>query len=101
MFDIRMVRHHTLPMAKARALAQKAAESFGARYDVQGEWQGDVLRFHYPGAEGEVRLSPSEIRIGVNLGLLLRPFKTRVVKRIEQHLDRLLERPAAKPARKR
>jgi putative polyhydroxyalkanoate system protein len=88
-------------MAQARALARRAVESLSSGRDVEREWDGDVLRFRHRGAEGELRLSASEIHIGVRLNFLLRPFKARVAEGIEEHLDRLLPRPARKSARRR
>jgi putative polyhydroxyalkanoate system protein len=88
--DIRVARRHALPMAKARALAERAVGDLAARYGADTQWHGDVLRFHAAGADGQVKLSASEIRVDVKLGLLLRPFKARVAARIERHLDQLL-----------
>ena len=88
--DIKLVRRHALPMARARSLAERTVDEFAERYGVATEWRGDVLRFRAHAAEGQVRLSPSEIRVVVKLDLWLRPFKARVAERIEEHLDRLL-----------
>ena len=90
MADIQVARRHALPMPKARALAERAVDDLAARYGASTEWRGDVLRFHAAGAEGQVRLSVSEIRVDVKLGLLLRPFKARFAEHIERHLDGLL-----------
>jgi putative polyhydroxyalkanoate system protein len=92
MADIQVARKHALPMAKARVLAERAVDDLAARYGASTEWRGDVLRFHAAGAAGQVRLSSSEIRVDVTLGLLLRPFKAKFTARIEQHLDELLAR---------
>jgi putative polyhydroxyalkanoate system protein len=101
MSDIKVVRRHSLPMAHARALAERAVDELAARYGVAAEWQGDVLRFSARSAEGRVHLSPSEIRIDVKLGRVLSLFKKRLTERIENHLDRLLARRAAPRSRKR
>lgn len=91
MSNIHLVRRHALPMAKARALAQRAADGFAERYGVGAEWDGDVLHFHRAGVEGCVRLTPSQIRVDVKLGLLLRPLKSQLAAQIDQQLDRLLK----------
>ncbi|HET7362943.1 MAG TPA: polyhydroxyalkanoic acid system family protein [Burkholderiales bacterium] len=89
-FDIRLVRKHALSRSKARALAERAIHVV-ATYDVQTDWEGDVLRFRRPGVDGQVRFTPSQIRVEVKLGLLLRPFRSRLAAQISQQLDRLLE----------
>jgi putative polyhydroxyalkanoate system protein len=90
MADIRLVRRHDLPMAEARALAERAARGL-ARYGVTSAWQDGVLRFHRAGIDGHVRLTASQIRVDVKLGLLLRPLKAQLAARIDQQLDRLLK----------
>jgi putative polyhydroxyalkanoate system protein len=86
MAEIRIVRRHALPMARVRALARAAARDFG----VEAEWQGDVARFRRSGLEGEIRLTPSEVRVGVKLAFFLAPFKERLAKHMETHLDEVL-----------
>jgi putative polyhydroxyalkanoate system protein len=113
MADIKMIKYHRLPMPKARALVQKAADDLGEEYDLTSEWQGDTLRFHRSGVEGQMKVTSSEIHLDVTLGFLLRPFKARFVEHIEHNFDRLLagagkaakagrtaKAPAAKAARK-
>jgi putative polyhydroxyalkanoate system protein len=99
--DITVVRRHALPLSEARALAERTVEDFAERYGVEARWRGDVLRFRASGAEGRVHLSPTEIRLDVKLGLLLRPFKAKLEHRIERHLDRLLAPHATKRTQKR
>jgi putative polyhydroxyalkanoate system protein len=97
MAEIRLVRRHALPMAKARALAARAASDL-TRYGVRSGWDGDVLRFHRAGIDGRMRLTPSQIRVEVKLGLLLRPFKSQLAARIDQQLDRLLNSSSRRSA---
>jgi putative polyhydroxyalkanoate system protein len=95
MAEIRIVRRHALPMAKVRALARAAAREFG----VEPEWDGDVARFRRTGLEGEIRFSPSEVRVDVKLGFLLAPFKERLAGHMEAHLDRVLGRHLPRKSR--
>ena len=108
MADIKMIKYHALPLAKAKQLVQKAADDLGNEYDLASEWHGDTLRFHRSGVEGQMKVTTSEIHLDVTLGFLLRPFKAKFVEHIEHNFDRLLahagkaaEKPAAKaPAKK-
>lgn len=107
MADIKMIKYHALPLAKAKQLVQKAADDLGDEYDLASEWHGDTLRFHRSGVEGQMKVTTSEIHLDVTLGFLLRPFKAKFVEHIEHNFDRLLahagkaEKSAAKaPAKK-
>jgi putative polyhydroxyalkanoate system protein len=103
MADIKMIKYHSLPMAKARDLVQKAADDLGAEYDLKSEWRGDTLRFHRSGVEGHMKVTDAEIQLDVTLGFLLKPFKSKFVEHIEHNFDRLLAGAAkgeAKPAKK-
>ena len=108
MADIKMIKYHELPIAKARQLVQKAADDLGAEYDLSSEWHGDTLRFHRSGVDGQMKVTASEIHLDVTLGFLLRPFKAKFVEHIEHNFDRLLahaskaaaKAPAKKAARK-
>jgi putative polyhydroxyalkanoate system protein len=109
MADIKMIKYHALPLARAKELVQQAADDLGAEYDLTSEWHGDTLRFHRSGVEGQMKVSASEIDLAVTLGFLLKPFKARFVEAIEHNFDRLLAgagkgakaaKPAKAPARK-
>jgi putative polyhydroxyalkanoate system protein len=96
MADIKMIKYHALPMARARQLVQKAADDLGDEYDLTSEWHGDTLRFHRSGVEGQMKVTAAEIHLDVTLGFLLRPFKAKFVEHIEHNFDRLLAHAAAK-----
>jgi putative polyhydroxyalkanoate system protein len=95
MSDIKYVRTHSLPLAQAKAIAQKTADDLAQEYDLRSEWEGDTLHFHRSGVQGHMAVSTEEIALDVKLGFLLRPFKAKFEQHIERHLDQLL---AAAPA---
>jgi putative polyhydroxyalkanoate system protein len=99
MSDIKLVRPHSLPLAKAKALAQKTADALAKEYDLTSEWRGDTLRFHRSGVDGQMHVTDSEIRFDVTLGLLLRAFRGTIAGHIERNLDELLT-SSKKPAKK-
>jgi putative polyhydroxyalkanoate system protein len=90
MSDIKLARPHSLSLAKAKALAQKAADALAEEYDLTSEWHGDTLRFHRSGVNGQMHVTDSEIRLDVTLGLLLKAFKGAIAAHIERNLDELL-----------
>lgn len=99
MSDIELVKFHSLPIAKAKALAQKAADGLAADYDLASEWHGNTLRFHRSGVDGQMHVTDSEIRLDVTLGFLLKAFKGKLLEHIERHFDKLLA-DGRKPAKK-
>ena len=88
--DIKFVRKHALPVAQAKKIAQKAADDLAEEYDLESEWQGDTLSFARSGVNGAMDVTTSEIKLEVNLGFLLKPFKTKFEQHISHRLDELL-----------
>ena len=113
MSDIRFVRKHSLTVARARRIAQKAADDLAEEYDLESEWDGDTLNFHRSGVTGSMSVNASQIELEVTLGFLFKPFKAKFESHIAHRLDELLlaaapdqgapksakaSRPAVKPA---
>jgi putative polyhydroxyalkanoate system protein len=108
MSDINLIRSHSLSIANAKALVQRAADGLATEYDLESEWHGNTLRFQRTGVDGQMLVTDSDIELNVTLGLLMKPFKGKFVDRIERDLDKLLaeaergtkaKRPAKKKAR--
>jgi putative polyhydroxyalkanoate system protein len=99
MSDIKLVKPHSLPIAEAKALMQKAADGLAAEYDLSSEWQGNTLHFHRSGVDGRVCVDGSEIRFDVTLGFLLKPFKETFVSHLERNFDKVLttRKPKVQP----
>lgn len=101
MSDIKLVKRHSLSIAKARALVQKTADDLAEKYDLTSEWDADTLRFRRQGVDGRMQVTDKEIRLDVTLGFLLKAFKGRLLEHIERTLDAVLaERAAKAPAKK-
>jgi len=105
MSDIALVRRHSLPLAKARAQVQKAADALAAEHGLSSEWRGDTLHFHRVGVHGLIHVGPAEVRLEAKLGFLLKPFKATFLSHIERDLHKYLPEPepaasAGKPVTK-
>lgn len=85
--DIR--RAHTLDPSHARQAAETLAEDLSRQFDVDYHWEGDVLRFRRSGVKGQLTLSDSQLHVQLELGMLLRPFKSRIEQEIHSQLDQL------------
>jgi len=96
MSDIELVRPFSLPIAVAKGRVQKTAEELADEYDLRSQWHGNTLRFDRSGLHGEIHVTNSEIRLHVNLSLLLKPLKARLITRIEDKFDRLFPEVDAK-----
>jgi putative polyhydroxyalkanoate system protein len=90
MSDIKLVKPHSLPIVKAKALVQKAVDGLAGEHDLSSEWQGNILHVHRSGVHGQMHVTDSEIRVHVTLGLLMKPFRAKLVDHIEHTFNRLL-----------
>lgn len=101
MADIKYVRVHSLPLATARQIAQQTADDLAEEYNLVSEWDGDTLHFHRSGVEGRMQVSSRQIALEVELGFLLKPFKSAFEMHIENHLEQRLggAQTAGKPVK--
>lgn len=83
--DIR--RPHQLSIAEARAVVDKVAERMREKLGVDGQWQGDTLRFSRPGVSGTIAVSSDAIQVKAELGLMMSPLKGMVEQEIRCKLD--------------
>ena len=95
MADIRIVREHTLGLAKARKLAARWAEVAAKKLEMECNYEEgashDVLRFRRAGVHGELKVGADRFQLHARLGLLLGVFKGRIETEIVSNLDELLE----------
>lgn len=87
---IDIVRHHSLDHDHAIEVANRLARTMERDYQLKYEWDGDTLHCHRSGVHGEVRVRPQEIRVHLKLGFLLRPFKGRIEREIEDQLSEIV-----------
>ena len=88
--DIHLARKHTLSVAHAKKIAQKAADDLAEEYDLRSSWDGDTLKFERSGVSGQMHVTASQIAIDVTLGFLLKPFKAKFESHMSHRLDELL-----------
>jgi putative polyhydroxyalkanoate system protein len=95
--DIEIRRAHTLGVAGAREAADRVAERLARKFDLRGDWDGDVLRFERPGVTGALTVGPKDLHLSVTLGLLLKAMRASIEEAVRHELDAML---AAAPAPK-
>ena len=97
--DIELVKPHSLTIAKAKAMVQKAADALAAEYDLTSEWHGNTLHFHRSGVDGQMHVTDSEIRLHVWFFAEGVYCKRTLVDHIERNFDKLMaeQKPRVRP----
>ena len=83
--DIR--RPHPLSLAEARAVVDQVASRMREKFGMEGQWQGDTLRFARAGVNGSIAVTADLIHVHAELGLMLAPLKGMVEQEIRRKLD--------------
>ncbi|MDQ3027471.1 MAG: polyhydroxyalkanoic acid system family protein [Pseudomonadota bacterium] len=100
MADIELHRIHNLGLKAARTAAEKMAEQLGRKFDLKGEWHGNVLKFERPGVSGSLAITDKDMNLSVALGFLLKAMKGSIETAVRQELDKLFPaKPASAPPR--
>jgi putative polyhydroxyalkanoate system protein len=93
MADIDITRVHNLGLKAARTAADRMADQLGRKFDLKGEWEGNVLRFERPGVSGSLAISDRDLKLSVALGFLLKAMKGSIEKAVVHELDTLFAAP--------
>ena len=91
--DVR--RSHTLPKEEAKKRAEDLARSMQQRLDLEWRWEGDRILFEAPrgaakGTKGTVDVNDKEVRVLIDLPLLLRVMKGTVESKVQEKLGQVL-----------
>lgn len=98
MSDIKIRRAHSMPHDKARLAAEKMAKRLQEKFDLDYEWDGEVLVFERSGVNGELTVASKYVEMEVKLGFLLRMMKPTIEKHIHENLDEIFaEHAKVKP----
>src|SRR5207244_1603593 len=89
MSDIKLRRTHSMPHGQARAAAEKMAKRLQKEFDLDYEWDGDVLVFERSGVNGEMTVGARYVEMEVKLGFLLKMMKPTIEKHINENLDQI------------
>ncbi|MDO8332759.1 MAG: polyhydroxyalkanoic acid system family protein [Pseudomonas sp.] len=91
MARIKIERPHSLGLAGARTKAEQLAERLASEYDVRYRWVGNSLEFKRSGADGLIAVTEDQVRVELNLGLLLSAMGGSIKREIEKTLDESLQ----------
>ena len=82
------IRHpHDLTKAKARKAIEEVANKLAQRFEMEWDWDGDVLNFSRSGVDGHIALGPDDLHVHAKLGFLTAMFK----EPIEGEIKRVLK----------
>jgi putative polyhydroxyalkanoate system protein len=88
MADIELQRDHALGLKKAKAAAQKVADEMAESFDMESEWEGNVLHFSRSGVTGQMTVTKTSVEMNAKLGFLLAAFKSKIEAQIEKNFDK-------------
>jgi putative polyhydroxyalkanoate system protein len=88
MSDIRIERAHTLGKQAALAAALRVAERMHEKAQVKYRVLGDSIEFERSGASGHMLVSETTISAEVKLGLMLKPMRSVLERKIEEYFAR-------------
>lgn len=88
--SISIRRRHKLSHKKAKAAAEEIALDLEKRFDLAYEWDGDRIAFERPGLAGVLQVGKADIRLDVELSLLLLALKGPIEREIHKQLDAVL-----------
>jgi putative polyhydroxyalkanoate system protein len=94
MADIEIRRPHTLGMKAARAAAERMADQLGRKFDLKGDWAGNVLKFERPGVSGSLTVGEEDVSLSVALGFLLKAMKGSIESAVRHEMDKLFAETA-------
>jgi putative polyhydroxyalkanoate system protein len=89
MAEITIIQEHTLTPKKARDAAQKVAEKLADEYDMEWEWEGDVLHFERSGVQGNLTLNKKHVEMFIKLGFLMGAFASTIEAKVAENMKKV------------
>jgi putative polyhydroxyalkanoate system protein len=91
--DVR--RTHSLSKEEAKKRAEELAAAMKEKLELDWHWDGDRIVFEAPrgaakGTKGSVAVSDTEVRVQIDLPLLLRMLKGTVEAKVHEKLAQIL-----------
>ena len=89
MADISIVQEHHLTHKKAREAAQKVADKLAEDYDLEFEWEGDVLHFERSGVQGSLTVEKAQVEMFIKLGFLMSAFAPTIEAKVAENMKKV------------
>lgn len=90
MSHIMIARNHTLGAEAARERVAEIEPMLRDRFGIRVEWTGTSASFKGRGVSGSARITDDHLNIELKLGLLVRPFASKIRQIMEEKIDQAL-----------
>lgn len=87
MATISVERNHGLAQQEALERAKKLVADFAGRLKADVTWNGNDATFKGTGFKGGAKVTDDRVAIDVDLGMLLRPMKSKIESRLKEELQ--------------
>jgi putative polyhydroxyalkanoate system protein len=94
MSKIHMRRGHTMTEDELKDGLQEIADHLSDNFGMTSSWKGNEIHFSKSGAKGAkgvLAIAEGELKLEMQLGMLLKPFKSKIVSEMEKFLDENLK----------
>ena len=97
MATIDIKRAHSVGKEEAKKRAEELAKDMEGKLGIRWNWEGDKIKFDAPsgtakGAKGTISVSDADVRVEIDLPLLLRAIKGTVESKVNDKLEKVLGR---------
>lgn len=87
MAAIRIARDHQIGSKDARRRVTRIAEGIAERFQVDTEWDENVLFFSRSGVNGRIVVDEGHVLVEADISFLLLPIKPAIESEIRRHLE--------------
>ena len=87
MAHVSVTQHHHKPGNEVRAIVEEVTDHLKQRHGIRHEWQNDrQLTFRGRGITGTLTIDDEAVHIELELGMLLRPLRSRIEAELRQEM---------------
>lgn len=83
-------RTHTQGTQSAKDAVERVADTIAKDYGIGHRWCGDELHFDRHGLKGRIAVADDQVRVHIELGLLMGALKPVIEREIERQLDKYI-----------
>ncbi len=87
MAGIKIARDHQIGSKDARRRVTRIAKSIADRFQVQTEWDENVLFFSRTGVNGRIVVDDDRVLVEADISFLLLAIKPAIESEVRRHLD--------------
>ena len=86
MADISITQRHAMPLDEARRAAQSVADQLAEEFAISSSWEQNTLSFQRDGVSGRLALTPAEVHLEVELGLMMKGFSSMIEEKLTRKM---------------